>query len=82
MCVASLPVKLDTQLFGLGEAQARAAVLAELGLDGVFTFEGPHDVFTPLVLAALVTCAAACQHGPPALDRAHLPAELREFTAG
>ena len=43
---------LDTQLWGLGEAAARAAQLADLGLDGAFTFEGPHDVFTPLVLAA------------------------------
>lgn len=45
-------MKLDTQLFGLGEAAARAATLRDVGFDGVFTFEGPHDVFTPLVLAA------------------------------
>jgi probable F420-dependent oxidoreductase len=47
---------LDTQLWGLGEAAARAGQLADLGLDGAFTFEGPHDVFTPLVLAAPGTC--------------------------
>ena len=29
--------------------------LEELGVDGAFTFEGPHDVFTPLVLAAVST---------------------------
>ncbi len=29
--------------------------LEEIGVDGVFTFEGPHDVFTPLVLAATAT---------------------------
>lgn len=45
-------MKLDTQLWGLGDAAARAAVLADIGLDGAFTFEGPHDVFTPLVLAS------------------------------
>ena len=47
-------MRLDTQLFGLADAAARAGELAALGLDGVFTFEGPHDVFTPLVLAAPV----------------------------
>jgi len=26
--------------------------IAELGADGLFTFEGPHDVFFPLVVAA------------------------------
>jgi len=46
---------LDTQLWGLGDAAARSATLADLGLDGAFTFEGPHDVFTPLVLAAPAT---------------------------
>ena len=45
-------MKLDTQLWGLSEAPERAAQLRGLGLDGVFTFEGPHDVFTPLVLAS------------------------------
>ena len=29
--------------------------LEALGVDGAFTFEGPHDVFTPLVLAAAAT---------------------------
>lgn len=45
-------MKLDTQLWGLTDAGRRADELAALGLDGVFTFEGPHDVFTPLVVAA------------------------------
>jgi probable F420-dependent oxidoreductase len=45
-------MKLDTQLWGLADAGSRAAELAALGLDGAFTFEGPHDVFTPLVVAA------------------------------
>jgi probable F420-dependent oxidoreductase len=33
----------------------QARVLEDLGLDGAFTFEGPHDVFTPLILAATAT---------------------------
>jgi probable F420-dependent oxidoreductase len=42
-------------LTGLGDAAERARHLEQLGVDGVFTFEGPHDVFTPLVLAAAAT---------------------------
>ncbi len=45
-------MKFDTMLSGLQEAPAHARRLEELGVDGAFTFEGPHDVFTPLVLAA------------------------------
>jgi probable F420-dependent oxidoreductase len=45
-------VKFDTMLAGLQDAPAHARRLEELGVDGAFTFEGPHDVFTPLVLAA------------------------------
>ena len=47
--------KIDTMLGGLAEAADRAAQLEALGVGGVFTFEGPHDVFTPLVLAAPAT---------------------------
>jgi probable F420-dependent oxidoreductase len=42
-------------LSGLEEAGDRARHLEELGVDGGFTFEGPHDVFTPLVVAAMST---------------------------
>jgi len=45
-------MQIDTRLDGLVEAPAEARRLEALGLDGAFTFEGPHDVFTPLVLAA------------------------------
>jgi probable F420-dependent oxidoreductase len=48
-------VKFDTMLSGLTEAPAHARRLEQLGVDGTFTFEGPHDVFTPLVLAAGAT---------------------------
>ncbi|NKS51255.1 LLM class F420-dependent oxidoreductase, partial [Rhodococcus hoagii] len=45
-------MKIDVQLDGRPEkAAARARELAELAVDGLFTFEGPHDVFLPLVSA-------------------------------
>ena len=48
-------MKFDTMLSGLQEAPAHARRLEEIGVDGAFTFEGPHDVFTPLILAAGAT---------------------------
>ena len=45
-------MKIDTQLSGLEDAPDHARRLEDLGVDGAFTFEGPHDVFTPLILAA------------------------------
>lgn len=41
-----------TALFGPVGALERAEALRDAGASGVFTFEGPHDVFTPLTLAA------------------------------
>jgi probable F420-dependent oxidoreductase len=48
-------MKIDTMLAGLPDAPIHARRLEELGIDGTFTFEGPHDVFTPLILAAGTT---------------------------
>jgi probable F420-dependent oxidoreductase len=48
-------MKFDTQLTGFETAADDARRLERLGLDGGFTFEGPHDVFTPLILAAEAT---------------------------
>jgi probable F420-dependent oxidoreductase len=45
-------MKIDTQLAGLEGAGDHGRHLEELGVDGAFTFEGPHDVFTPLIVAA------------------------------
>ena len=46
-------MKVDLQLNGRpDEAVSRAAELIACGADGLFTFEGPHDVFLPLTLAA------------------------------
>lgn len=44
--------KIDTQLRSFAAAANEAATLAEAGVDGVFTFEGAHDGFVPLTLAA------------------------------
>ena len=38
------------------EVASRAEALAAAGVDGIFTFEGPHDVFLPLILAADTGC--------------------------
>ncbi|CAN7316852.1 TIGR03617 family F420-dependent LLM class oxidoreductase [Mycobacterium frederiksbergense] len=43
-----------TALFGPVGAIERAEALRDAGASGVFTFEGPHDVFTPLTLASTV----------------------------
>jgi probable F420-dependent oxidoreductase len=46
-------VLLDVQLDARpDQAAARARELVASGADGLFTFEGPHDVFLPLVAAA------------------------------
>lgn len=47
-------MKIMTALYGPTDAVDRANVLQEAGASGVFTFEGPFDVFTPLVLASAV----------------------------
>jgi probable F420-dependent oxidoreductase len=46
-------LKVDLSLLApLDQSATRARELADLGADGIFTFEGAHDVFFPLVLAA------------------------------
>lgn len=47
-------MKVFTALYGLGDAADRARELRDAGAAGVATFEGPHDVFAPLTLAATV----------------------------
>lgn len=43
-----------TALFGPTDAIERTRALRDAGASGVFTFEGPHDVFAPLTLASTV----------------------------
>jgi probable F420-dependent oxidoreductase len=47
-------LKVFTALYGLTDAAERARELRDAGASGVATFEGPHDVFVPLTLAATV----------------------------
>jgi probable F420-dependent oxidoreductase len=47
-------VKVLTALFGPTDAIERTRALRDAGAGGVFTFEGPHDVFAPLTLASTV----------------------------
>ena len=49
-----MAVKVLTALFGPTDAIDRARALRDAGAAGVFTFEGPHDVFAPLTLASTV----------------------------
>lgn len=68
-------------------AAEHARELAELGVDGVFTFEGPHDVFVPLVLAAgatdvdLMTNVAIAGPRSP-LHLAHTAYDLQSYSRG
>lgn len=48
-------MEVDTAVYELCDAAQRARELEAIGFDGVFTFEGPHDVFIPLALAASAT---------------------------
>ena len=46
-------MKIDAPLSGeVGDGAGAARDLVSAGASGAFTFEGPHDVFVPLVLAA------------------------------
>ena len=68
-------------------AAERARTLAETGIDGLFTFEGQHDVFLPLVSAAAVVdidlmtnVAIALPRSP--LHLAHLAYDLQLLSRG
>ena len=47
-------MKVFTALYALNDAAGRARELRDAGASGVATFEGAHDVFAPLTLAATV----------------------------
>lgn len=53
----STPLRVDGPLVtpALPEVAAAAQAMEAAGYDGAFTFEGPHDPFLPLVLAADAT---------------------------
>jgi probable F420-dependent oxidoreductase len=81
-------VKVHLQVEGSPDRVAEhAAQLAELGADGVFTFEGQHDVFLPLVVAAgqtsleLMTNVAIAGPRSP-LHLAHAAYDLQIYSGG
>ena len=76
-----------TALFSPVDAVRRAGELREAGASGVFTFEGPHDVFTPLVLASQVggldlmsNVAIAFPRNP--IQLAHQAHDLQQLSEG
>ncbi|WP_305094083.1 TIGR03617 family F420-dependent LLM class oxidoreductase [Prescottella sp. R16] len=81
-------MKVDVQLDGRPEhAAQRAQELAALGVDGLFTFEGAHDVFLPLVSAAATTDVDLMTNVAIALPRspmhlAHTAYDLQTLSRG
>lgn len=81
-------MKIDVQLDGRPEAAAaRSRELVSLGVDGLFTFEGPHDVFLPLVAAAaavdvdlMTNVAIALPRSP--MHLAHTAYDLQVLSRG
>ena len=67
-----LAVDLGLALAGPHDAAAEASRLAGLGADGLFTFEGAHDVFVPLVLATTTTSVDLMTNVAMALPRSPL----------
>lgn len=85
--VESRGVKVDTLLMAPpADLRRRAEELAATGVDGLFTFEGPHDVFLPLAVAADLGCdlytnvAIAFPRSP--MHLAHTAWDLAAMTQG
>ncbi|MDR3660232.1 MAG: TIGR03617 family F420-dependent LLM class oxidoreductase [Mycobacterium sp.] len=81
-------MRVQLQIDGAPQRAAdHARELAALGADGVFTFEGPHDVFLPLVAAAgvadveLMTNVAIAGPRSP-LHLAHAAYDLQVYSGG
>lgn len=80
-------MELDVQLDARpDQAGQRAEALASCGVDGLFTFEGAHDVFLPLTLAAatnvdlMTNVAIALPRSP--LHLAHAAYDLHLLSKG
>ncbi len=81
-------MKVHLQVNGApAEAAASAADIAATGADGLFTFEGQHDVFFPLIIAAgatnldLMTNVAIAPPRSP-LHLAHAAYDLQLYSGG
>jgi probable F420-dependent oxidoreductase len=81
-------MKIHTMLTGLGDAGEHARRLEALGVEGAFTFEGPRDVFLPLILSAVTTSklelmtnvAIAFPRNP--IQLAHQANDLQQLSQG
>lgn len=74
-------------IYGLADAGDSARQLESFGVDGVFTFEGPHDVFVPLTLAAAATSLSVMTNVAIAFPRnpihlAHASRDLQTLSSG
>jgi probable F420-dependent oxidoreductase len=83
-------VKVDAPLVtaALSEVPRLAGEIETMGYDGVYTFEGPHDPFFPLALAAehteqldLATAIAVAFARSP-MNLAHIGWDLQTFSKG
>jgi probable F420-dependent oxidoreductase len=83
-------VKVDAPLVSaaLSAVPATAREIEALGYDGVYTFEGPHDPFFPLVLAAEhserldLTTAIAIAFARSPMNLAHIGWDLQTMSNG
>ena len=83
-----MPVRVHLQVDGFPlRARESARMIADSGADGIFSFEGQHDVFFPLLLAAqetdlqlLTNLAIAGPRSP--LHLAHAAYDLQIFSQG
>jgi probable F420-dependent oxidoreductase len=83
-------LRVDAQLVNvaLDDVPATARRIEDLGFDGAYTFEGPHDPFLPLALAAehtsrirLMTAVAVAFARSP-MHLAHLAWDLQGLSGG
>ncbi|ASR04753.1 TIGR03617 family F420-dependent LLM class oxidoreductase [Gordonia rubripertincta] len=80
-------MRIHTALFGPQQAAERTRALRDVGVDGVFTFDGPHDVFSPLFGAAGVDDVALMTNVAIAFPRnpitvAHQANDLQLLSGG
>ncbi|WP_279105547.1 TIGR03617 family F420-dependent LLM class oxidoreductase [Gordonia paraffinivorans] len=80
-------MRIHTALFGPQQAPERARALRDVGIDGIFTFDGPHDVFSPLFAAAAVDDVALMTNVAIAFPRnpitvAHQANDLQLLSGG
>ncbi|MGB8221540.1 MAG: TIGR03617 family F420-dependent LLM class oxidoreductase [Polyangiales bacterium] len=82
-------MKIDAALLvsDMSQVAARARELEQAGFDGCFTFEGPHEPFMPLVLAAEhskleVGTGLAIAFARTPMTVANLAHDLQQFSGG